>query len=156
MSFGRPEMSKTDNVALTILIILILIFLLPLGWVMVAFPAEPYRIVVGDPISEAAQNAGLTIINATNVTWNFPGALGGKIYVLKDKSGNMLTLQTQLFASTESRDAAIQAHSAQSVGKGKPIGTIVIIGQEVVYIPPDQGGILADLGPELLKKQAGR
>jgi hypothetical protein len=149
-------MSKTDNVALTILIILILIFLVPMGWVMVAFPAEPYRIVMGEPIAEAAQNAGLTIVSSTNVTWNFPGALGGKIYVLKDKSGNMLTLQTQLFNSPESRDAAIQVHSAQTVGKGKPIGTIVTIGEEIVYIPPDQGGILVNLGPELLKKKAGR
>jgi hypothetical protein len=149
-------MSKTDNVALTILIILILIFLVPLGWVMVAFPAEPYRIVTGEPIAEAAQNAGLTIVNTTDVKWNFPGALGGKIYVLEDKSGNMLTVQTQSFDSPESRDAAIQAHSAQTVGKGKPIGTIVTIGQEIVYIPPDQGGILVNLGPELLKKKAGR
>jgi len=149
-------MSKTDNVALTVLIILILIFLVPLGWVMVAFPAEPYRIVVGEPITEAAQAAGLTIVNTTDVTWNVTGALGGKTYVLRDKSGNMLTVQTQLFDSPASRDAAIQTHSAQSVGKGKPIGTIVIIGQEVVYIPPDQGGILVNLGPELLKKQAGR
>ena len=149
-------MSKTDNVTLTILIILILIFMLPLGWVMVAFPAEPYRIVMGEPISEAVQNAGLTIVNATNVTWNFPGALGGKVYVLKDKSGNMLTIQTQLFDSPGSRDAAIQAHSAQSVGKGKPIGTIVVIGQEIVYIPPDQGGILINLGPELLKQKSNR
>jgi hypothetical protein len=149
-------MSKTDSVALTVLIILILIFLVPLGWVMVAFPAEPYRIVMGEPITEAAQAAGLTIVNATDVTWNIPGALGGKTYVLADKSGNLLTVQTQLFDSPASRDAAIQAHSAQTVGKGKPIGTIVIIGQEVVYIPPDQGGILVNLGPELLKKQAGR
>ncbi len=149
-------MSKTDNVALTILIILILIFLLPLGWLMVAFPAEPYRAIVGEPISEAAQNAGLTIVNTTNVTWNFPGALGGKIHVLKDKSGNMLTIQTQSFDSPGSRDAAIQAHSAQTVGKGKPIGTIVVIGQEIVYIPPDQGGILVNLTPELLKQKAGR
>ena len=149
-------MSKTDNAALTILIILILIFLLPLGWLMVAFPAEPYRAIMGEPISEAAQNAGLTIVNTTNVTWNFPGALGGKIYVLKDKSGNMLTIQTQSFDSPGSRDAAIQAHSAQTVGKGKPIGTIVVIGQEIVYIPPDQGGILVNLTPELLKQKAGR
>jgi hypothetical protein len=149
-------MSKTDNVALTILIILILIFLVPLGWVMVAFPAEPYRIVMGEPITEAAQNAGLTIVNTTDITWNFPGALGGKIYVLEDKSGNTLTVQTQSFDSPDARDAAIKAHSAQNVGKGKPIGTIVTIGQEIVYIPPDQGGILVNLGPELLKKKAGR
>ena len=149
-------MSKTDNMSLTILIILILIFLLPLGWVMVAFPAEPYRIVMGEPLSEAAQNAGLTVVNTTDFKWNFPGAMGGKIYVLRDKSGNMLTVQTQSFDSPESRDAAIQTHSSQSVGKGRPIGTIVIIGQQVIYIPPDQGGILVNLGPELLKEKAGR
>jgi hypothetical protein len=142
-------MNEGDN-ALVILIILILVFL-PFGWLILAFSAEPYHVVTGEPLREAAQNAGINVVSSTNVTWPFPGATGGKNYVLEDTQGNTLNIQTQTFDSAASRDAAIQTYAAQSVGKGKPVGALVVIGQLVIYIPPDQRGIMTKVIPELRK-----
>jgi hypothetical protein len=140
-------MNKADEI-LVIIIILALV-LLPFGWVFVLFPGHTYYVKTGEPLRQAAENAGLTIVNTTPVQWPFPGAEGGDIYVLQDSAGNTLTVQTQTFDSVQSRDAAIQVFSSQTVGKGRPIGTIIVHGQELIYIPADQTGILTKLASEL-------
>ncbi|MBP1929192.1 hypothetical protein J2741_001739 [Methanolinea mesophila] len=140
-------MSRADEV-LVIIIILALV-LIPFGWVFVLFPGHTYYVKTGEPLQQAAQNAGLTIVNTSPVQWPFPGATGGTRYILEDSAGNTVTVQTQTFESMQSRDAAIQAFSAQTVGKGRPIGTILVHGQELIYIPADQTGILALIASEL-------
>jgi hypothetical protein len=147
-------MSENDNTAIALLVILVIIFLVPIGLILLTFPAEPYHVVTGEPVREAAQAAGVQVINTTEVTWNLPGAMGGKIYVLGDDAGNTLTIQTQKFDSSISRDMAIVTFSAQSVGKGKTIGTMVVVGDQVIHIGPDPGGILKSIGSELKSKRA--
>lgn len=140
-------MNRADEI-LVIIIILALV-LLPFGWVFVLFPGHTYYVKTGEPLRQAAENAGLKIVNTTPVQWPFPGAEGGDIYMLQDSAGNTLTVQTQTFDSVESRDAAIQVFSSQTVGKGRPLGTIIVHGQELIYIPADQTGILTTLASEL-------
>jgi hypothetical protein len=140
-------MNRADEI-LVIIIILALV-ILPFGWVFVLFPGHTYYVKTGEPLRQAAQNAGLKIVNTTPVQWPFPGATGGTIYVLEDNSGNTITVQTQTFDSVQSRDAAIQVFASQTVGKGRPIGTILVQGQELIYIPADQTGILTQIASEL-------
>jgi hypothetical protein len=94
------------------------------------------------------------VINTTDITWNLPGAQGGKTYVLADDAGYTVNIQTQKFDSSVSRDMAIVTFSAQSVGKGKTIGTMVVVGDQVIHIGPDPGGILKSIGSELKSKRA--
>jgi hypothetical protein len=140
-------MNRADEI-LVIIIILALV-VLPFGWVFVLFPGHPYYVRTGEPLREAAQSAGLKIVATTPVQWPFPGATGGNIYVLEDSAGNTVTVQTQTFESVQARNAAIQAFTTQTVGKGRPIGTILVQGQELIYVPADQTGILAQIASEL-------
>jgi hypothetical protein len=146
-------MSEEDTSAWVVVLILVKIFLLPIGWIFFAYPAEPHYIVTGEPVREAAEAAGIKVISTSDITWLLPGAVGGTIYILEDDTGNTLTVQTQAFDSAESRDAAILTFSAQSVGKGKTAGTMIIVGDQVIHFGPDTGGILSRIGTELRKMQ---
>jgi hypothetical protein len=147
----RMSGRRTEEGAL--IIILIVFTLIPLGLIFLAFPAQPHFAVSGEPVREAAQAAGIRVENVIPVTWPLPGALGGKSYLLADSMGNTVYIQTQSFDSEQSRDAAIRTFAAQSVGKGRTIGTLVVIGNHLVYAGPDPGGILNRLAPELRKLQ---
>jgi hypothetical protein len=142
-------MSRTDEII--VIIIVFMFVVLPFGWVFVIYPAHPYYIVNGEPLKEAAQSAGITVTHTEDILWPFPGATGGKIYLLEDDAGNTLMIQTQAFDSAENRNAALLTYSAQTTGKGKPVGTVLVVGHEVIYISPDQGGILAKIAPEIKK-----
>jgi hypothetical protein len=144
-------MSDEDSATWALIVILVMIFLLPIGWIFFAYPAEPHYVVTGEPVREAAQAAGIRVVSASNITWPIPGAEGGIIYILEDEAGNTLSVQTQRFDSEESRDAAILTFSAQSVGKGKTAGTMIIVGDQVIHSGPDPGGILSRIGAELRK-----
>jgi hypothetical protein len=146
-------MSGNDNSAIAFLVILVIIFLVPIGLILLTFPAEPYHVVTGEPVREAAQAAGVRVINTTDVTWNLPGAMGGKTYVLADAAGNTVNIQTQKFDGSVTRDTAIVTFSAQSVGKGKTIGTLVVVGDQVIHIGPDPGGILPRISSGLKMKR---
>ena len=134
---------------LAAVIMLVLIMLIPFGLIVLAFPAEPYRMVSGEPVREAAETAGISVVNATPVTWPLPGATGGTSYVLADGEGNMVRIQTQSFDSAASRDAAIRILAAQSAGRGGPVRNLVVIGDRIVAVGPDPGGILARIRPGL-------
>jgi hypothetical protein len=134
-----------------VIIILIVFILVPFGLILLAFPAQPHYAVSGEPVREAADAAGITVENATTVTWPLPGAIGGRSYILADQKGNTVYIQTQSFDSEQSRDAAIRTFAAQSVGKGRSIGTLVVIGNHLVSVGPDPGGILNRIGPGLRK-----
>jgi type IV secretory pathway TrbL component len=136
-----------------VIIILVVFILVPFGLILLSFPAQPHYMVSGEPVREAAKAVGITIENVTNTTWPLPGAIGGRSYTLADQAGNSVIVQTQSFASAQSRDAAIQTFAAQSVGKGRPIETLLVIGNHLIVIGPDPGGILNRIGPELKKKQ---
>lgn len=146
-------MSEVDSATWAVIILLLLIFLLPIGWIILAYPAEPHYVVKGEPVREAAEAAGIRVINVTNITWPLPGAQGGKAYLLEDNAGNTLAVQTQTFESAKSRDAAILTFSAQSIGKGRIAGTMIVVGDQVIHISPDPGDILSRIGNELRNRQ---
>jgi hypothetical protein len=148
-------MSEEDSATWAVVIILVLLFLLPIGWIILAYPAEPHYMVTGEPVREAAEAAGIQVTSVTDITWPLPGAQGGKAYLLEDNAGNALAVQTQTFESAESRDAAILTFSAQSVGKGKTTGTLIVVGDQIIHIGPDTGGFISRIGAELRKRQGG-
>jgi hypothetical protein len=147
-------MNEVDNSAWAVMLILILIILLPIGWIMVVSTPEPYHIVAGEPLREALENSGITVVSAVNSTLPLPGATGGKIYTLSDENGNLITIQTQSFDSAGSRDAAIKLHNAQSVGKGKPIEDLVVVGNHLIFVRPGTSGTIKKILPELQKIKA--
>ena len=144
-------MTNGDNGAWAVILILIVIFLLPIGWMLVFYSAEPYHVVSGEPLRDAAQAAGINVVSATDSTWPVAGATGGKTYTLSDENGNIYTIQTQLFDSAGSRDAAIQVFNAQSVGRGRPVWKLIIVGNHLVYVKPFTSEILKRIAPELQK-----
>ena len=147
-------MTNQDNGSWGVILILILIFLIPIGWILVFSTAEPYHVVSGEPLRDAAQAAGIKVVNATNSTWPVPGAIGGKTYTLSDENGNIYTVQSQSFDSAASRDAAIQVYNAQTVGRGRPVGKLIIVGNHLLYVKPYTSEILKGIAPELQKLQA--
>jgi hypothetical protein len=147
-------MTQTKDGSWAVILVLILFFMLPIGWLLVSFTAEPYRVVSGEPLRVAAQAAGIKVVNATDTTWPIGGATGGKTYTLSDESGNIYTIQTQAFDSAESRDAAVLLYNSQSIGRGKPVGKLIVIGNYLIYIQPYTGAILKKIAPELRKLKA--
>jgi len=146
-------MSEENTATWAVIIVLVMIFLLPIGWIFFSYPAEPHYVVTGEPVREAAQAAGIHVISTSAITWPIPGAEGGKIYLLEDDAGNTLAVQTQTFDSAESRDAAILTFSAQTIGKGKTAGTLIVVGDQVIHFGPDPGGIISRIGTELREKR---
>jgi hypothetical protein len=144
-------MTNQDNGSWAVILILILIFLVPIGWILVFSTAEPYHVVSGEPLRDAAQAAGITVVSATDSTWPVPGANGGKTYTLSDENGNIYTVQSQSFDSAASLDAAIQLYNAQSVGRGRPVGKLLIVGNHLVYVTPYTSEILKRIAPGLQK-----
>jgi hypothetical protein len=134
-----------------LVLFLVLMFLIPCGLIVFISGEVPYRLVPGEPVKDAAQAAGITITSVKDTTWNLTGATGGKVYVLTDSSGNVVTMSTQAFNSAESRDAAILLYNAHPVGKGKPVGSLLVVGQYLVYVTPANSGILETIAPELKK-----
>jgi hypothetical protein len=147
-------MTNQDNGSWAVILILILIFLVPIGWILVFAAAEPYHVVSGEPIRDAAQAAGIKVVNATDFTWPVPGATGGKTYTLSDENGNIYTVQSQSFDSVASRDAAIQVYNSQTVGRGRPVGKLIIVGNNLLYVTPYTSEILKRIAPELKKLQS--
>jgi len=132
-----------------VLVVLFMIVLMPVGWILLAFPAEPHYAISGEPVGHAANVSGITVVQVSDTAWQFPGAMGGRTYVLEDGEGNTLVIQTQVFDTAESRDAAVVTFSAQAVGKGRPIGRIMVIGHQVIHIGPDPGEIFPRIAPRL-------
>ena len=147
----KGGMSTYTRLEVGLLIFLVLVTLIPMGVILVVVAVSPYHLVSGEPVNEAAQAMGITVTSVKDSTWNLPGAIGGKTYVLTDTSGETVTVATQSFDSAESRDAAVRTYNAQSVGRGKPVGSLVILGQHLVYVTPAHSAILERLAPELKK-----
>ena len=145
-------MSKYSQLEVGLLIFLIVVALLPFVLILVIAEESPYHPVSGEPVNEAALATGITVTSANNTTWNMPGAIGGKTYVLTDNKGETVTVSTQSFDSAAARDAAIRLYHTQPIGRGKPVGSLIVIGQQLVYVTPANSNILKTLAPELKKK----
>jgi hypothetical protein len=128
---------------------LVLMFLIPCFLIIFVATEVPYATVSGEPVSDAIRAAGITVTSTTDRTWNLPGATGGKTYVLSDAAGNNVTISTQSFDSADSRDAAIRLYNAHPVGRGHPVGSLIVLGSQLVYITPANSEIIQDIGPAL-------
>jgi hypothetical protein len=145
-------MSTYSRLEIGLLAFLIVIVLIPFGFILIAAEESPYHPISGEPVSDALKVTGISISSVKDTTWNLPGATGGKTYVLTDNTGEIVTISTQSFDSAESRDAAIRLYNAHPVGHGKPIGSLVVSGQRLIYVTPANSDILQRLAPELKKR----
>ena len=145
-------MSTYSRMEIGLLALIIVIILIPFGLILIAAEESPYYLVSGEPVSDAAKVTGISITSVQDTTWNLPGATGGKTYLLTDNSGEVITVSTQSFDSAESRDAAIHLYNAHPVGHGKPVGSLVVLGQHLIYVTPANSDILQRLVPELKKR----
>jgi hypothetical protein len=128
---------------------LILTFLAPCFLIIFVAQEVPYSVVPGEPVKDALAASGISVISTKDSTWNLPGATGGKTYVLTDASGNTVTISTQSFESAEARDAVIRLYNSQTVGRGRPVGSLIVVGSQLVYVTPANSGILQEIGPAL-------
>ena len=142
-------MTEWNTETLAVLLVLTMIVVFPVGWVIIAFPESPYRPLSGEPVKEAAESAGIRVVNVTDTTWHLPGATGGNTYVLEDGEGNRMVIRTQAFDSPDSRDAAVLAYSGHMVGRGRPAGTMIVAGNHVIHAGPDPGNIFGRFAPGL-------
>lgn len=148
-------MTSIDRETWAVIIIILLVILVPIGALMLWTSPEPYHITTGDLLRRSAENAGLKVIKDVNATLRLEGATAGHVYTIEDKDGNIYTVFAQSFDSAESRDAAIKAHNSQSVGKGRPLGELIIVGDQLIVIHPASGAVREIIVPELIKKKSG-
>jgi hypothetical protein len=151
----RAAMSTNSRLELGLHIFLIIVFLVPIGVIVFVAEESPFHQVSGEPVNDVAQATGIRIASVKDTAWNLPGALGGKTYVLTDDAGEVVTISTQAFESAESRDSAIRMYNSYSVGRGLPVGSLMVVGQQVIYVTPARSDIMNRLTPELKKKVHG-
>jgi len=147
-------MTLSKNGEIGLAIFLVVMFLLPCLMLGLIFEEAPYHTVAGEPVKEAADAAGISIVSVKGTLWNLTGAVGGKTYTLTDPAGDTAIIATQAFDSAESRDAAIRLYNSHPLGKGKPVGSMIVVGQYIVYATPSNSPIFAQLAPAL--KQAAK
>jgi hypothetical protein len=128
---------------------LVVMFLIPCFMIIFVSAEVPYSMVSGEPVKEAIKAAGITVTSTRDVTWNLTGATGGRTFVLSDAAGSTVTISTQSFDSAESRDAAIRLYNAHPVGRGRPVGSLIVLGSQLVYVTPANSEILQEIGPAL-------
>ena len=80
-------MNESDTAAWGAILIILVMFLLPIIWIVALYPAEPYHAVSGEPLRDAAQAAGIKVVSATDSTWPVAGATGGKPIPCRTKKG---------------------------------------------------------------------
>jgi hypothetical protein len=142
-------MTLSKNGEIGLAVFLVVMFLLPFLMLGVIYGEAPYHTVAGEPVKEAADAAGISIVSVKGTLWNQTGAVGGKTYTLTDPAGDTAIIATQAFDSAESRDAAIRLYNSHPLGKGKPVGNLLVVGQYLVYATPSNSPIFAKLAPAL-------
>ena len=147
-------MTLSKNGEIGLAIFLVVMFLLPCLMLGLIFEEAPYHTVAGEPVKEAADAAGISVVSVKGTLWNQTGAVGGKTYTLTDPAGDTAIIATQAFDSAESRDAAIRLYNSHPLGKGKPVGSMIVVGQYIIYATPSNSPIFAQLAPAL--KQAAK
>lgn len=142
-------MTLSKNGEIGLAVFLVVMFLLPCLMLGLIFEEAPYHTVAGEPVKEAADAAGISVVSVKGTLWNQAGATGGKTYTLTDPAGDTAIIATQAFDSAESRDAAIRLYNSHPLGKGKPVGSMIVVGQYIVYATPSNSPIFAKLAPAL-------
>ncbi|MDD4483038.1 MAG: hypothetical protein PHD55_01565 [Methanoregula sp.] len=139
--------SKNGEICLALLVAVL--FILPCLMLGLIYEEAPYHTVAGEPVREAADAAGISVADVEGTLWNMAGATGGKTYTLTDPEGDTAYIATQAFDSAESRDAAVRLYNAHAPGKGKQVGSMIVVGQYIVYATPVNSPIFAKLVPAL-------
>jgi hypothetical protein len=134
-------MKNDDIIAILLIVIVFIMLIIPFGLIILTFPAESYRVTGGEPVRDAAGTSGLSVCSVTDAKWNLTGATAGKSYLISDNcaspsSTNAVTIHVQTFDSESTRDAAIHLHNQMSIGKGKPVSRVTVVGDSIVYITP--------------------
>ena len=140
-------LSKNGEIALVVLIVVL--FLLPFAFLGLLYSEAPYFTITGEPVKEAADAAGISIVSVKGTLWNMTGAMGGKTYTLTDPEGDTAVIATQAFDSADSRDAAVRLYYSHAPGRGKTVGSLIVVGQYIVYATPANSPIFAKLAPSL-------
>jgi len=151
-------MSSDDYAAIVGVLVLLMVFFIPIGFIIVSVPAQPYHAIGIEPLREAAIAAGVTICNVTDTHWNVPGATGGKTYIISDNCvaltpENTILIQVQGFDSIESRDAAVVRYYAQTLNHAVPVGKLLVYGQYLAYVQaPPNSEVVRKIAGELRKE----
>jgi len=148
-------LSKNGEIGLAVLLMVLIV--LPALMLGLIYGEAPYVTVPGEPVREAADAAGISIVSVQGTLWNVTGATGGKTYTLTDPAGDTAIVATQAFDSAASRDAAVQLYYAHAPGKGLQVGSLIVVGQYLIYATPANSPIFAKLAPALQQaaKEAG-
>ena len=149
VSSEKPSSGPDKGLA----VLVILMFFIPIILLMAIYDTEPYHVVPSESFSEAMKAAGVTVVSEKDMTTSMQGQ-GWKTYVLSDKNGNTVTVSVKAFDNAESRDAAVQAYNSNTVGKGQPVGRLIVVGQYLVYVTPADSIIVKELSAELEKLRA--
>jgi hypothetical protein len=140
-------LSKNGEIGLAVL--LVVLFLIPSLMLGLLYGEAPYHVVPGEPVKEAADSAGISVVSVKGTLWNVTGALGGKTYVFTDPEGDAAIIAAQAFDSADSRDAAVRLYNANAPGKGKQVSSLIVVGQYLIYATPANSPIFAKLAPAL-------
>ena len=130
-------MNERTETVIIALILVAAIIMLPVSVAVLTHGTDPYRIIEGKPVATAAEKAGLVICSETDVTWDLFGDAEGKVYTISDNCDNPSeTIRAEVFTfdSADSRNAAIQAFQSNKIGKGKPAGNMIVLGQHLIFI----------------------
>jgi hypothetical protein len=136
-----------------LVIFLFAIVLIPVGIVILTGSHVPYYPVSGEPVRELLDAEGISIVSVQDSQWNTPGAAGGKTYVIIDKDSRQTIIMTQNFETGDARDAAIRSWHTSTTGRGKPAGSLFVIGQQLIVISPSDRPVLETLGATLNGKE---
>jgi len=147
-------MTLSKNGEICLALIVAVMFVLPCLMLGMIYEAEPYHVIPGEPVKTAMDTAGISVVDVKGTLWNMTGALGGKTYTLTDPEGDTAYVATQAFDSAGSRDAAVRLYNAHAPGKGKQVGSMIVVGQYIVYATPANSPIFAKLVSAL--KQAAK
>lgn len=135
-------MTMTPRMEHGLVVFLVIMFLIPCGLIIVIAEEVPFHRVSSDPSERAVLPDGYTVTFVNSTTWNLPGSLGGKTYVIADRNGNNVVVATQAFASAEERDAVIRLYNANQVGRGRQVGGLIVHGQYIISVTPSNPDII--------------
>ena len=145
-------MNEKQEFAIACIILVIAIIAIPVGISVLTHGSEPHRIIEGEPIAKAVKEAGLSICSETDTTWNIPGNTGGKVYTISDNCenpSNTVRVESYSFDSAASRDAAIKAYHSNKIGKARPHGNMIVLGQYLIFVDHSGSSLFSRIAEKL-------
>jgi hypothetical protein len=145
-------MTSVTRLELALVAFVAAIVVLTCGLLILADTHAPYYPVTGEPVRDFLAAQGITVVSVQDRTWDLPGATGGKVYVIRDEDNRETIIATQNFDSAESRDAAIRVWHSSGAGRGRPAGSLLVSGQHLIFISPDDRPVIALLARNITGK----